>query len=98
MLASGPNGAAAPTQMVITVRPSPGDDRPNVMEPGDLTVLRGNTAEPVVRLQRLTGDLADMQLFILLDDSTRSSSLATHLPELKAFIGSLPASTQIAVG
>jgi hypothetical protein len=39
-----------------------------------------------------------MQLFILLDDSTRSFSLGTHLPELKAFVESLPASTVVAVG
>ena len=39
-----------------------------------------------------------MQLFVFLDDSTGSSSLGTHLPELKAFIGALPPETQVAVG
>jgi hypothetical protein len=92
------NATAAPTQMVVTVRPALGDNRADGLEGGDLTVLRGNIPAPVVRLERLTGDVADMQLFVLLDDSTRSSSLANQLPELKTFLESLPATTQVAVG
>jgi hypothetical protein len=38
------------------------------------------------------------ELFVLLDDSTRSSSLGTQLPELKLFLKSLPLTTQVAVG
>jgi hypothetical protein len=39
-----------------------------------------------------------MQLFVLLDDSTRSSSLSVHLPELKTFLASLPSTTEVAIG
>jgi hypothetical protein len=92
------NTTGGPTQMVITVRPAPGDDRPDGLEVSDLTVLRGNIPAPVVRLERLSGALADMQLFVLLDDSSRSSSVALQLRELKTFLESLPASTQVAVG
>jgi hypothetical protein len=84
-------------QMVITVRPESSERQEN-LEAGDLTVKLGNSTKPVARLRRLAGDLADMQLFVLLDDSTRSSSLGTQLPELKAFLGSLPATTQVAIG
>lgn len=72
-----PNATEIPTQMVITARPAKGGAPPATLEAKDLTVLRGHTPVPVVRLQRLAGGLADMQLFVLLDDSTRSSSLAT---------------------
>jgi len=58
----------------------------------------GQHFRAVVRLQRLAGDLGDMQLFVFLDDSTRSSSLGVQLPELKTFLESLPATTQVAVG
>jgi hypothetical protein len=92
------NTTGAPTQMVITMRPAMGDDRPDGLEPADLTVLRGKTPVPVVRLDRLSGDMADMQLFVLLDDSTRSSGLSIHFPELKTFLESLPGTTQVAVG
>jgi len=92
------NAVRVPAQMVITTLPGQGGTRPKSLEAGELTVLQGNTPAPVVRLQRLTGDLADMQLFVLLDDSTRSSSLGIQMPELKTFLESLPATTQVAVG
>jgi hypothetical protein len=93
-----PNATAIPTQMVITVHSARGGSPPENLDARDLTVLRGNTRASVVRLQRLVGDLADMQLFVLLDDSTRSSSLGIQLPELKSFLDSLPATTQVAIG
>ena len=46
----------------------------------------------------MTGNAADLQLFVLLDDSTRSASLGVHLPALKEFVKSLPGTTQVAVG
>jgi len=100
--ASNPNATGVPTKMVITVRPAPGNQRTSNqttnLEPGELTVLRGNTPMSVLSLQRLAGDLADMQLFVLLDDSTRSSSLSLQFPELKTFLAALPASTSVAIG
>jgi hypothetical protein len=96
--ASIPDAKGVSTQMVITVRPASGSSRAESLEAGDLKVLQGNTPAPVVRLQRLAGDLADMQLFVFLDDSTRSSSLGLQLPELKTFLESLPATTKVAVG
>jgi hypothetical protein len=96
--ASNPSVTGGPTQMVLTVRAASGSSRPESLEAGDVSVLRGSTVAPVVSLQRLTGDLADMQLFVFLDDSTRSSSLGVHLPELKTFLESLPPTTQVAVG
>jgi hypothetical protein len=93
-----PNVQSVPTQVVITVRPAPNGGPVEKLEAGDLTASEGNTRVPVVSLQRLVGDLAGMQLFVFLDDSTGSSSLGTHLPELKAFLGTLPVETQVAVG
>jgi hypothetical protein len=79
--------------MVITVVPAP-----QKLGADDLTVLQDNRPAPIIHLQRLSGDTADMQLFVLLDDSTRASSLGTQLPELKAYLKSLPSATQVAVG
>ena len=100
--ASNPNSTGVPAKMVITVRPAPGTQppasQPKTLEPGELMVLRGNTPMRVLSLQRLTGDLADMQLFVLLDDSTRSSSLSLQFPELRTFLAALPTSTNVAIG
>jgi len=93
-----PNTTVVPIQLVITVRSALGSSLPGSLVKGDVTVQQGNTPAAVVGLQRLVGGLADMQLFVLLDDSTRSSSLGTQIPELKTFLASLPATTQIAVG
>jgi len=89
--ASLPTATGAASAMVITARP------PN-LQPGELTVMVGKNRARVVGLERLSGDLAGMQLFVLLDDSTRSTSLSLQLPELKTFIASLPPSTEVAVG
>ncbi|MGP8245082.1 MAG: hypothetical protein ACLQVN_11260 [Bryobacteraceae bacterium] len=97
-VAAAPDSTAVPSQMVITAQPvHQGGSIPEV-EAGDLTVVEGKTPVPVVRLQRLAGDQADMQLFVLLDDSTRSASLGIQLPELKSYLKSLPATAQVAVG
>src|SRR5579863_5857119 len=94
--ASEPNSTGVPTQMVITVQPShAGGSIPQDLQARDVTVLEGNTRVPVLGVERLAGERAEMQLFVLLDDSTRSSSLGIQLPELKTFVQSLPASAQV---
>ena len=100
--ASPPHADAVPaqlSQMVITVEPAHrGGSIPDGLQARDLMVIEGNTSVPVVGLRRFAGDLAGMQLFVLLDDSTRTYGLGLHLPELRAFLNSLPATTQVAVG
>lgn len=95
--ASLPDLTGSP-QMVVTVLPGTGGIRPDNLAPGDISVLLDKTPAPIARMQRLAGDLADMQLFVLLDDSSRSASVSTHFKELKEFFNSLPATTQIAIG
>ena len=93
-----PNTTTVPTQLVITVRSAHRGSPPESLVGGDVSVQQGDARVAVVSLQRLVGGMADMQLFVLLDDATRSSSLGIQLPELKTFLASLPATTQVAVG
>jgi len=95
--ASLPDITGSP-QMVVTVLPGPNGSRPGNLAPGDVNVQFDKAPAPVIRMQRLAGDLADMQLFLLLDDSTRSASLSTHFKELKDFVNSLPPTTQVGIG
>jgi hypothetical protein len=85
-------------QIVVTLLKGAGGSRPDNLGPDDIAVQVGKNRAPIAQLQRLSGDLANMQLFVFLDDSTRSGSLGTHLGELKAFFNSLPATTQVGVG
>lgn len=98
MAADLPPAPEPTAQVVVTAVKGPGQARPGTLEPGELTVLEGKTPAPVIRLERLSRDLADTQLFVFLDDSSRSKSLGIQIPELKAFLKSLPAGTQVAVG
>jgi hypothetical protein len=93
-----PDTTTVPDQLVVTVLRAQNASRPQNLQPGDLTVLADKIPARVVSVERLAGNLADMQLFVLLDDSTRSSSLGIHLSELKSFMASLPSTTQVAVG
>lgn len=99
MPGSAPNATGVPAQMVVTVEPSHrGASVPQNLEPGAVTVVEDGSPRPVVGLERLGGPAANMQLFVLLDDSTRSSSLGIQLAELKKFVASLPTTAQVAVG
>ncbi len=93
-------GTAPPSsaQIVVTAVPDHGVTPPKNLGPDDISVSIDKTQARVVGSQPLTGDLANMQLFILLDDSTRSSSLSLQLQDLKKFVSSLPPTTQVAVG
>jgi len=96
---SAPTGSAGNEgQVVITVLPAQSGSPAPELQLHELSAVQGKSSVPVVGLQRLSGDLAGMQLFVLLDDSTRSSSLGTHIGELKTFLECLPATTQVAVG
>jgi hypothetical protein len=96
--ASPPTTTGTPVQIVVTAVPPSTGARPAALEGGELSIVENKTPVPVVNLQRLAGDLSDVQLFVFLDDSTRSSSLGTHFAELKQFIAALPPSAQVALG
>ena len=91
--ASLPNSADVPAQMVITVRLTPSGAVPANLDATTLGVEVDRRPAPVLHVQRLTGDLADAQLFVLLDDSTRTSVLGVHIAELKTFLRALPPTT-----
>ena len=96
--ASLPDTGGVPVPILVTVRPPRTGGQAPTLEPGSLTVLAGNKPAPVIGLERLAGDLKDLQLFIFLDDSTRSASLGIQLPEVRTFLESLPPSAQVAIG
>jgi hypothetical protein len=95
--ASSPHAGEIPADFVVTVVPGANGAAP-ALEPGELTVLAGRSPARVVQLRRFTADAAGMQLFILLDDSSRSASLGLHFSELRDFLNSLPPATEVAIG
>jgi len=85
-----------PVQMVVTVEAVRGKTPP-VLYQQDVKVLQNQQRLPVTGWEPLTGDQAGLELYIVLDDSS-SSMLGTYLDELRHFINSQPATTEIGVG
>jgi hypothetical protein len=93
-----PAGSSAdvPVHMVVTVEPRHGGQAP-ALAPDDVKVFQRNTQNQVTSWVPLQGDRAGLQLFILIDDSSRFT-LATQFSSIAKFIEEQPASTAIGVG
>jgi len=98
ILAAGPvpKPERVPVQAIVTVQAASGQAGTN-LQAGDVSVTVNKAPAPVTQMDRLSGDLAGMQLILLLDDSSRSASLSTHFSELRTFLRSLPPSTSVAI-
>jgi hypothetical protein len=102
---SGPAPASAqqansstdvPVHMVVTVKPHHGAQAPAVGA-DDVKVYQKGQLDTVSSWVPLQGDRAGLQLFILIDDTSRSS-LALQYSSIDKFINEQPASTAIGVG
>ncbi|HUA21159.1 MAG TPA: hypothetical protein VMB25_20565 [Bryobacteraceae bacterium] len=85
-----------PVQMVVTVEAVHGKAVPVIYQQ-DVKVMQNRQRLPVTDWVPLTGDQAGLELYVVLDDSS-SSFLGTYLDELRHFITSQPATTEIGVG
>ena len=85
-----------PVQMVVTVKPHHGAQIAPVAA-DDVKVYQGKNQEKVTSWVPLQGDRAGLQLFILIDDTSRDS-LALQFRTLEKFIQDQPSTTAIGVG
>ena len=85
-----------PVQMVVTAKPHHGGQAPAIA-PDDVKVYQKGKLNTVTSWVPLQGDRAGLQLFILIDDTSRDS-LSLQFSSIKNFINEQPASTAIGVG
>ena len=85
-----------PVHMVVTVKPHRGTQAPAVAA-DDVKVFQKGKPDAVASWVPLQGDRAGLQLFILIDDTSRSS-LALQFSSIDKFIEEQPATTAIGVG
>jgi hypothetical protein len=85
-----------PVQMVVTVEARHGGAVP-VITREDVTVYQGRDRVPVTDWFPLQGDKSRLELFVLLDDASRTS-LGSQLDDLRQFIISQPPATAVGVG
>jgi VWFA-related protein len=85
-----------PVHMVVTVKPHRGAQVP-ALAADDVEVYQKGKPDMVASWVPLQGDRAGLQLFILIDDTSRSS-LALQYRDIDKFIEAQPATTAIGVG
>jgi hypothetical protein len=85
-----------PVHMVVTVKPHHGGQVPAVAA-DDVKVYQKGKLDTVASWVPLQGDRAGLQLYILIDDTSRST-LALQYSSIDKFIEEQPATTAIAVG
>jgi hypothetical protein len=81
--------------MVVTVEARHGMN-PSPVDKQDVMVYEGKTRDAVTSWTAAKGDHADLELFILLDDSS-SASLGTQLDDIRQFINAQPSTTKVGV-
>jgi hypothetical protein len=94
--ASSSTDTNVPVHMVVTVKPHRGAQVPAVAA-DDVKVYQKGQLDMVSSWVPLQGDRAGLQLFILIDDTSRSS-LALQYSTIDEFIEAQPATTAIGVG
>ena len=85
-----------PVHMVVTVKPHRGTQVP-ALAPDDVKVYQKGHLDTVASWVPLQGDKAGLQLYILIDDTSRST-LALQYSSIDKFIDEQPATTAIAIG
>lgn len=85
-----------PVHMVVTVKPHRGDSAP-AMAANDVQVFQRGKQAAVTSFVPLQGDKAGLQLYILIDETSRDS-IGLHFNAISDFIKEQPASTAIGIG
>lgn len=87
--------SGVPVNMVVTVESRHGEHPPAV-DREDVMVYQGKTRDKVTSWVPAQEDHAQLELFILLDDSS-GPSLGIQLDDIRQFINSQPATTKVGV-
>ena len=90
-----PAGGGPPVNMVITAEARHGMN-PGPVDKQDVMVYEGKTRDTVTSWVPAKADHADLELFILIDDSA-NATLATQFDDIRQFINSQPATTKVGV-
>lgn len=85
-----------PVRMIVTVKPHHGSTAP-AMAANDVQVYERGKQAAVTGFVPLQGDRAGLQLFILIDETSRDS-IALQFNAISDFIKAQPASTAIGIG
>jgi hypothetical protein len=88
--------STVPVTTVVTVL-GPNFSAPPAITQADVTVYSGKNRQDVTSWVPAKGDKAGMQLAILIDDADSPTAIGQHFTEIKNFITSQPATTQVGI-
>jgi len=88
-----PSSTGVPVRMLVTVEARHGSDVP-VINRQDVLVYEGRDRAKITEWVPAQGDRADLELFVLIDDSS-DTSLGTQLEDIRQFVQAQPATTKI---
>jgi hypothetical protein len=88
------NAPTVPVTTVVTVL-GPNFAAPPAIAKQDVNVYSGKTHQDVISWVPAQGDKAGLQLAILIDNADSAAAIGTHLNEIRDFITSQPASTEV---
>lgn len=91
-----PTFPATSVKMIVTVEARHGKDVPTIYAE-DVSVMQGKQRDKVLSLEPIESLQAGTQLFILVDDSLSSTDVGTKLNDIRGFIASQPANTEVGV-
>lgn len=93
----GDSTTTSPVQMTVTVRVLGKNKRMPEVNRADIIVRQGKDRLQVTGWTPVSGDRDPLDLFILIDDSARTS-VSSQFSDLREFIQSLPKTTLVGVG
>jgi hypothetical protein len=85
-----------PVSIVVTVL-GPNFSAPPAIAKEDVTVYSGKDRQEVTSWIPAQGDKAGLQFAILIDDADSQAAIGQHFDEIKSFITSQPATTQVGI-
>jgi VWFA-related protein len=88
----------ATAQMIVTAQSKHHDESAPDVEKQDVAVYENGHRANVVSWSALKGPDAAMQLFVVLDSSSRVNAIGTHIAELRSFMRALPPTASVALG
>jgi hypothetical protein len=98
ILHSQATSGTVPVHMVVTAESTKDSSSPGDMDKRDVVVRLGRDRAEVSDWIPARGDQAGLQLFILIDDTSNTQQLGSHLDEVRSFISAQPATTLVAIG
>jgi hypothetical protein len=85
-------------QMIVTVESKHRDQAAPKVEKNDVMVTADGRRATAISWTPLTGQDARVELFLVLDSSSRTSAVGMHIGDLRAFLKSLPPTFSTGVG